>query len=249
MVVLGIDANARLPCGFDEVTGSIEHGEPDAFGYRLAELFSELGLWAPATFGELHSGATATCRHAQGHTSRIDFICLNREIPCSDIQSWVAHDLDLLTTSDDHYAVALSGGFWKGTPNRPSGHLWRRQYDLSKLSSAEGKEVLRDDLAAVEPVPWTVEVNAHAAILEQISHEVLDRYFAVKRDGPRSSYISVGRLPCSRLALRGLLVVPVTWIGAKLTFCTTSLLRLSDSALVASRLVSVRINNISCRIL
>ena len=190
VIILGVDANARLPCGFAQVTGSVEHGEPDVFGYRFAEFLAELGLWAPATFEELHSGETATWRHAHGHTSRIDFICVGRDLPCSDVRSWVASDLDLLTAHEDHRAVAFSGLFWQDKSNKGAGHLWRRQYDLAKLCSIEGKEILRDAIAAAEPVPWEVGVNAHASILEQISHAVLDRHFAVKRAGPRSSYIS-----------------------------------------------------------
>ena len=60
LIVLGIDANARLPCGFGDTTGHIEHGEPDSFGYQLAEFLSDIGLWVPATFADYHTGETAT---------------------------------------------------------------------------------------------------------------------------------------------------------------------------------------------
>ena len=59
-VFLGIDANARVPCGFDSVTGDIEFGEADAYGFKLVEVLSELGLWIPATFSEHHVGSSAT---------------------------------------------------------------------------------------------------------------------------------------------------------------------------------------------
>ena len=190
VVILGIDANARLPCGFAQVTGNVEHGEPDAFGYRFAEFLSECGLWAPATFAEIHSGETATWRHAQGSTSRIDFICVGRALPCSHVHSWVACDLDLLTAQEDHRAVAFSGVFWQDRSSKGAGHLWRGKYDLPKLGSPEGKELIRDAFAKTGSIPWEVGVNEHAFILEQVAHDVLDRHFASKRDGPRSSYIS-----------------------------------------------------------
>ena len=190
LAVLGIDANARLPCGFADVSGHIEHGEPDEFGFRFAEKLSELGLWAPATFAEFHTGETATWRHAHGRTSRIDFVCLGRELPHSDLASWVALDFDLLTTNDDHSAVAVSGSFWLQSRGGHPGRLWRRQYNLPKLSSPEGREALRRSLEAVGSIPWSTEVNVHAAILERVSHDILNRHFALKHGGPRSSYIS-----------------------------------------------------------
>ena len=126
----------------------------------------------------------------RGRTSRIDFVCLGRGLPCSELASWVALDLDLLATNEDHYAVAVSGCFWLKVWDGNPGHLWRRQYNVTKLGSPKAKAILRSELEAVGPVPWRTEVNEHAAYLEQISHEILDRHFAIKANGPRSSYIS-----------------------------------------------------------
>ena len=111
-------------------------------------------------------------------------------MPCSQVSSWVACDLDLLTACEDHRAVALNGLFWQNKSNTGAGHLLRRQYDLAKLCSPEGKDIIREAIDAADAVPWEVGVNDHASILEQFSHDVLSRHFAVKWEGPRSSYIS-----------------------------------------------------------
>ena len=89
IVVLGIDANARPPCGFDHVTGEVEHGEPDDFGFDFAAVLSELHLWAPATFSSCHSRQTATWKHVQGHASQVGFICLGGDAYHTDVRSWV----------------------------------------------------------------------------------------------------------------------------------------------------------------
>ena len=42
----------------------------------------------------------------------------------------------------------------------------------------------------IAALPWFLDVNLHAAYIEQASHDILKEHFAVKVDGPRSSYIS-----------------------------------------------------------
>ena len=190
LFAIGIDANARLPCGFAQVTGSVEHGDPDPLGYQLAEFLSELELWAPATFAEFHSGESATWKHALGRTSRIDFIFLGRDPPATNVTSWVASDIDLVTANEDHLAVAVSGHFWLRTHGTVPGHLWRRRYDLEKLFSQEGRAALHHALDAVGPIPWDTDTNLHAALLERSVHDIMGRHFAIRQDGPRSSYIS-----------------------------------------------------------
>ena len=190
IVLFGVDANARLPCGFEAVTGEIEHGEPDPFGFDFVEFLASAGLWVPATFSACHSGTTATWRHPHGHTSRIDFICVGGTAGHDDVRSWTDTDFDLLTATDDHDAVAISGHFW--ICRTSSGHdtLLRRRYDVSRLTSPEGRECLSDALREIAGVPWSVDVNSHAAYIEQAAHDILKKHFAIPRDGLRSTYIS-----------------------------------------------------------
>ena len=80
--------------------------------------------------------------------------------------------------------------FWTCVADARAGLLLRRRYDTSKLTSPEGRELVAQALQYVEAVPWSVDVNAHAAWIEQASHDVLREHFSVRTDGPRSSYIS-----------------------------------------------------------
>ena len=189
-IFLGADANARVPCGFDPVSGNIEFGEDDAFGYEFVQLLSELDLWIPATFADCHSGPSGTWRHSSGIESRIDFLCIGRGFVSSQLSTWVASDLDLLNLSEDHSAIALQGIFVDSRSSPQPAHLLRRRYDTAKMQTPAGKVILRDSLAGLWVAPWGADVNLHAAALEEATHAVLQKHFAVHHGGPRSAYIS-----------------------------------------------------------
>ena len=190
LFVAGIDANARVPCGLGSVTGAVEHGEPDAFGFEFVQALEALDAWIPSTFANIHEGETATWTHTQGHTSRIDFICLGGEVHTSALFSWVAEDFDVLTAAEDHHAVAVGGDFWARVGAAPASQLWRKHNDLHRMRAVDGRATLRSAFEAVNSIPWSVDVNSHAAYLERISHCVLQHHFPQQSHGPRSSYIS-----------------------------------------------------------
>ena len=189
-IFLGVDANARVPCGFDSVSGSIEFGEADEFGYEFVQLLSELELWIPATFAECHSGSSGTWRHSSGLESRIDFLCIGRWHAVRDISTWVASDLDLMNHLDDHSAVAVQGVFVDSCSQAQPAHLLRKRYDTAKMRTPEGMALLRGSLADLQAAPWGIDVNSHAAALETATHAVLQKHFSVHPTGPKSAYIS-----------------------------------------------------------
>ena len=115
---------------------------------------------------------------------------MGRGFRSCDISAWSATDLDLLNQAEDHFAVALHGKFVDSCSGVGAGHLLRRKYDVARMQTCEGKALLRESLAGLNVVPWDVDVNAHAASLEQATHSVLRRHFPVKAGGPRSAYIS-----------------------------------------------------------
>ena len=190
IVLFGVDANARPPCGFDGVTGEVEHGEPDQFGFDFVDFLHDVQLWIPATFSACHNGPTATWRHPHGHTSRIDFLCVGGSAGHEHVDSWTDIDFDLLTAVEDHSAVAIGGNFWVGGAKCQSGTLLRRRYDTSKLTSSAGREHIAAALHDIANVPWNVDVNSHADYIEREAHSILQKHFAVRQGGPRSAYIS-----------------------------------------------------------
>ena len=190
VIMIGIDANARVPCAFGAVTGDIEFGESDSCGFEFVEFLAVRDIWIPSTFSSCHSGASATWRHAQGRESRIDFICVGGRAGAQKTVSWVDTAFDLLNSSDDHCAIAFSGDFWWRRADQGAGVLWRRKYDKAKLSSAAGRELLNRALYAIPPIPWAVDASWHAAFLESASHTVLSEHFSIPADKPRSAYIS-----------------------------------------------------------
>ena len=190
IVLFGVDANARLPCGFNGVTGEVEHGEPDQYGFDFVEFLANVSLWVPATFSACHSGTSATWRHPHGHTSRIDFLCIGGTASHEGVHSWTDTDFDLLTAADDHGAVAVSGYFWICKAAHGHDILLRRRYDVSKLTSSEGQQCISDALHEIANVPWSVDVNSHAAYIEQAAHGILIKHFSIPQGSPRSTYIS-----------------------------------------------------------
>ena len=74
IVLIGIDANARLPTDVPGCTGDLVFGQPDDFGESLIPLLLRHGLSVPSLYSDVHEGPSHTWKHAKGSLSRIDFV-------------------------------------------------------------------------------------------------------------------------------------------------------------------------------
>ena len=113
-IIGGIDANARPPTDYGQVTGSLRCGEADAPGRQFVDLLAP-GLWLPSTFETLHNGPSPTFQHLSGHQHRIDFIAIGGEMMVHSASAEVAEDFD--------------------TANSVANQLYRPRFDRTNLCS------------------------------------------------------------------------------------------------------------------
>lgn len=105
VIIGGLDANARPPPSYAQVTGDLEYGEADASGQQLVEALHEDELWVPSTFSALHHGDSATYQTPCGQEHRIDFVLLGGRRGPDQVRAWVGYDFDTANINEDHRAV------------------------------------------------------------------------------------------------------------------------------------------------
>ena len=89
LVILGIDANGRVPGHVEGTTGPVECGTPDPIGKRLTAALAQARMWLPATYRHLHPGGDTTFVHPTGSEHRIDYIALGGISLCLQVRSLV----------------------------------------------------------------------------------------------------------------------------------------------------------------
>ena len=190
LVVMGIDANARLPTDVEHVTGGIPFGQPDAYGHAFAAFLDQHKLYVPSTYEDIHTGQSHTWKHPSGGLARIDFICVRSTVTLSAEQSWMCETLDHLVQQEDHDAVVWQATVTKAKTPDGLGQLDRRQYDRKKMLSDEGKQLLQEALRDYVPPPWNMHPTDHAAHIQAYLQPLLQHHFAKPARGPRAQFIS-----------------------------------------------------------
>ena len=138
-LIVGIDANARVPLSVEGITGSLECGPSDKAGDELIDLLAETGIWLPTTFPLCHKGPSETWTHATGKRSRIDYFMVSQHFSAVTTSTWVDKELDLLNVKDDHEPVAMSISLELAHSGRRPSTLDREKgYDPQKLRSPGG---------------------------------------------------------------------------------------------------------------
>ncbi|CAE7291897.1 unnamed protein product [Symbiodinium sp. CCMP2592] len=187
-VLLGLDANARFPNNVLHVTGELVVDEPDANGVILTEVCRDLGLWAPATFGHLHRGESATYTHCTGDESRIDYFLLGGGATISACHSAVNAELDNGSPNVDHKAITVSvaGRMGKGAVRA---RLKRVKYDTEAMATEKGKLAVQTMCSQFEQPRWDTSPDEHCHLIEAHLQHFMSDHFS-KTEGPeRASYI------------------------------------------------------------
>ncbi|CAE7282967.1 unnamed protein product [Symbiodinium sp. CCMP2592] len=104
----GLDLNGKLPPNLPDVTGNLQHGDPDTAGQQLGGLLSEIGAWIPATYEELHVGPTTTYVHPCGTESRIDYCILGGTLRTTRVCSWSDGEIDTGNKQEDHRPACVA---------------------------------------------------------------------------------------------------------------------------------------------
>ena len=191
-LILGIDANARLPTSFQQVTGQLHLDEEDVSGRMLASVFAENDCWVPSTYYECQFGQGYTWTHASGNRSRIDYFVVGPTFPRPATTTMVLDEFDLMTPNPDHEAIQVrvrhSFVHW----GRDHARLKRgQQYDIRCLSNPHYRALFEDELdrSGIFCVDWDVDVNTHAFMLQQAVNYALSAVLPSRKDKPRSAYV------------------------------------------------------------
>ena len=188
--LLGIDANARVPDYVGNATGDLAYGVPDAAGEAFAERIHRWGLQLPSTFRGVHSGDSYTWRHACGNYSRIDYFAVGGHATFDAVRTRILHDVDTLSQAEDHWPLQIQTNVAWYVSEAADHRLHRPRYDVEKMSTEEGKSLLRDIAAACPRPHWNVHVDQHAEVLAEHIRAGLQEHFPLRSHGPRAQYIS-----------------------------------------------------------
>ena len=205
--IVGVDANARLPAYFQDVTGGCIFAEHDDAGVDLAQLLHAHGLWVPTTFEAVHSGDTATWVHPGGKRSQIDYFLANNHLQHTAWATRVNAQFDLLNPRDDHSVLEA-----RVTCILPGCTEGRRKLkrnmglDLRALDQPEVRARLEAafDSRCLESIPWDTDVNLHAQALAVGVQEALAQVLPRKEDTPKSSYVpeDAWQVRCKKMAFK-----------------------------------------------
>ena len=189
VIIGGLDANARPPLSFAQVTGTRACGDTDLAGQALATFLHEQGLWLPSTFDEHHEGNDVTYQHPCGQEHRIDFFAIGGEAEAVQVTTKVALDLDTANKLEDHKAVALELTM-QASGGQMARRLYRPRFDRHKMRTAEGKAIIQRAMQDYKSPGWTMNVDRHCQHLQAYILKMLEDNFKVVQGGPKATYIS-----------------------------------------------------------
>ena len=191
LLVLGCDANGRIPTWYRNVTGDRLVGDPDDPGFALCELAALHDCWLPSTFSACHSGCDFTHVHTKGKPSRIDYFATSASLPSHQIQTWVDKSIDLLNAQEDHFALVMRMQMVRcGRDSDAIRCKKKNKYDLRKLRVPEVRDRIHRRLSDLTLPAWEVDVNAHANLFQQQVSYILDEEIPLRADAPRSWYLT-----------------------------------------------------------
>ena len=190
--IIGMDANARVPLSFAEVTGDLYEDEEDNSGRQIVSVAARHNLWFPSTFDVCQSGPGKTWTQVTGSRSRIDYFLVSSDVPKRAVLTKVFSGFDLLTPNDDHEAILIDVNYsfvkWGSCASR----LRRGQgFDVRRLRDPETLAAFDAyiDRCGLHYIPWDVDVNTHALWFQQAISGALSAVLPRKQDVPKSSYI------------------------------------------------------------
>ena len=189
-VLIGVDANARVPSEVGSATGDLVFGHEDDEGLTFAHFVDRLGMILPTTFAEIHCGDSATWRHASGVLSRIDFFITGGGAEFVDMSTWTSTTIDTMCSNDDHWPVVLQAQIHVKEGWQQERRLRRRKYDVGRMMTPDGKAALAAAIGGCRRPAWQMGVDRHAAIIEEDLNRVMQTLFPCPKATPRAQYIS-----------------------------------------------------------
>ena len=207
LAMMGIDANARVPCGIPHVTGEVPFGVPDSFGASFVEFLDLHQLYIPSTFEAVHAGPSRTWKHPSGSLARIDFICIRSTLTITSESSRTCETLDHLVQQDDHDSVVWEAVVSKREVPKAPPDLIDASLTGASLCRRRGRQSSKQNSASTLhhrgkcTLPITLLTSSSSCSLY-----ILQRHFLKSARGPRAGFMSedtwASRDRCQRLRKR-----------------------------------------------
>ena len=153
-VLLLCDANARVGAHVSAVVGDHQAEPYNEKAIPFLDFLSQAQVFLPSTFVDFHEGTAGTWKHHSAGWRRNDFIGLPLEWEYTQVQSWVALDIDPSLQHEDHRAVCVhvrcAGN------GRPQPHLHRLPKIAYEDLQALDWNVVHNSLPS-----WDMDVHSH----------------------------------------------------------------------------------------
>ena len=200
LFLCGVDLNGRVPPNYADVSGSLEFGEPDEVGWRLASALADNGMWIPSMYSQIHCGDSTTYIHPSGQPHRIDYLLVGGKASIEYARSATDPTFDNGSPQDDHILLTLQVAGSLDASSRLC-RLLRPSYDRDKLLSEDGRARIKYALSTFPQPSWEVGPDQHCRQLEEFVRAELDAHFTKPPAQSRASYIpdSVWRLRDAKL--------------------------------------------------
>ncbi|CAE7710018.1 unnamed protein product [Symbiodinium sp. CCMP2592] len=188
LIVCGVDLNGRIPTEYPQVSGSLDFQEADCTGEKMAQVLQDNGMWVPSMYTNIHVGDSATYTHHTGVESRIDYLMVGGAAWVRSARSHVDATIDNGSPNEDHRAVAieLTGDMATG---QLRGRLRRPRYDLEKLNTVRGKEIVSEACRNFRQPHWCTHPDDHCRQVEQHLRTTLEQHFPRPLQHGRATYI------------------------------------------------------------
>ncbi len=178
-IILLCDSNAHV--GSTVSTSISDYGAEveNVSGEIFHDWLIRSDVWLPATWDQVQKGDHFTYVTIKGnHHHRLDFVGLSHNWPLDSVVTSVAQSIDVSMTRFDHLAATCT---FKATVTTPGDAVpfARRRSTLDRKETASFLRKQPQYLAAVNPIPWTINVHQHATDLAANTldhlHQVIPR--------------------------------------------------------------------------
>ena len=168
------DYNARVGEEDGNLIGERTCSITNDNGMRMYTFMQDLGLWAPSTFGSVHSGHDWTWTHPKGTKARLDYILVSQDERLVPWSSRVLDEIQSSLTTQDHEAVLQE---IQVAVYEKCKRIKRRAYDWELLHTEWGTDRLREIISNLPSPSWEEDVHTHWQQLEDGIHQGLKESF------------------------------------------------------------------------
>ncbi|CAE7193595.1 unnamed protein product, partial [Symbiodinium microadriaticum] len=163
--ILLCDANSRLGGISSLHVGDHQSEEENSAGTLFHEFLAQISGFVPATFSDFHQGPGHTWCSPLGHWSRIDYVVFPLSWQSFNIVTRTLPDVEVLQRRDDHVPVFASVTFVRLAPAMTYTRNVRKAVRPPIPKTTHERSQVRQTLARVSPLPWTLDVDTHHKLL------------------------------------------------------------------------------------